>query len=89
VRVGCVLLLTLALSACAHRPEPRIETVEVPVPIAVKCAADPGPTPTYPDSDAALRAAPNIFERTKLLLAGRKLRIGREGELEAAVSGCR
>jgi hypothetical protein len=89
MRVGCVLLLALALSACAHRPEPRIMTVEVPVPIAVKCAADPGPSPTYPDTNEALRAAPDLFTRVQLLLAGRALRIGREGELEAAVSGCR
>lgn len=82
--VGAAVFLT----ACATRPEPVIRTVEVKVPVAIPCAADPGPDPVYPDTDAALRAAPNILERTRLLLAARLLRMAREAELKAAVAGC-
>ena len=35
-----------------------------------------------------LRAAPNLFERVKLLVAGRALRIGREAALMAAAQAC-
>jgi hypothetical protein len=79
----------LTLTACATASEPRIEVREVRVPVAVKCATDPGPRPEYPDTDAALAAVKDVFEASKLVMAGRALRIGREAELEAAVSGCR
>ena len=79
----------LTLTACATASEPTIRTVRVEVPVAVKCATDPGPRPEYPDTDAAIAGAPNVFELAKLYRAGRALRIGREAELEAAVSGCR
>ncbi|MDZ4374751.1 MAG: hypothetical protein U1C74_25505 [Phenylobacterium sp.] len=62
---------------------------EIRVPIPVRCAADPGPRPNYPDTEAALRDAPDIAERVKLIMAGRLLRQAREMELEAAISGCK
>jgi hypothetical protein len=79
----------LTLTACATASEPTIRTVRVEVPVAVKCATDPGPRPEYPDTDAAIAGAPNVFELAKLYRAGRALRIGREAELEASVAGCR
>lgn len=78
-----------AVAACATTSEPRIVVKEVRVPVPVKCAADPGPAPDLPDTSEALRQAPDLFEQVKLLLAGRKLRDARIGELEAANQGCR
>jgi hypothetical protein len=87
--IATASVLAWPLSACNTVPrEPPIRTVEVRVPVSTPCAAKPGPAPNYPDSDAALRGAPNLAEALKLLLAGRLLRIGREAELEAAVKGC-
>lgn len=79
----------LTASSCATTPEPRIEVRTVNVPVAVKCGTDPGPRPAYADTDTALRAAADIFESVKLLLAGRAQRMAREAELEAAGAGCR
>lgn len=89
IATAAIVLCGLGLVGCATTREPQIRTVEVKVPVPVKCSADPGPKPAYPDTDEALRAASDIFDRTKLLLAGRRLRIAREGELEAANAGCR
>lgn len=36
--------------------------------MSVPCAARVGPRPDYPDGDDALRAAPDLLERVKLLL---------------------
>jgi hypothetical protein len=79
----------LALAACATTPPaPRIvtKTVEVAVPVACKPAI--GPAPTYPDTDAALKAAPDVYRRVRLLVAGRLERIAREAELTAALGAC-
>jgi hypothetical protein len=84
-----VIIAGLSVAACQTTAEPRIEVREVRVPVAVKCATDPGPRPEYPDTDAAIAGAPNVFELAKLYRAGRALRIGREAELEASVAGCR
>lgn len=89
-RTCSILAVCFTCAACSTTPrEPEIRTVRVEVPVPVKCAADPGPRPDYPDTDAAIAGAPNIFELAKLYRAGRALRIAREGQLEASVSGCR
>lgn len=76
-------LIALLLAGCAHQPvEPIIRTVEVRVPVPVPCAIDI-PDPVYSDTPEALRAAPNLFERVKLLLAGREERAAHD-ELERA-----
>lgn len=83
--------LAFALAACGgERPpiEPIVRTVRVEVPVAVPCAAKVGARPDYPDGDDAVRAAPDLLERVKLLLAGREMRRAREAELEAALGGC-
>lgn len=90
-----VFVAALALAACAgkvvERPEPIVVTQEVKVPVPVPCATLQalGPEPTYPDTDAALKAAPSIFARVKLLAQGRLMRITRLAEYEVAKAACR
>jgi len=67
-------------------PAPTI--VKVPVPVPCVSAQLPGP-PDYPDTAAALRAAPDLAEFTRLLSAGWPLRDARLTALEAAVEACR
>lgn len=83
--------LAFALAACGGESppvEPLVRTVRVEVPVPTSCALKVGPKPDYPDGDEALRAAPDLFERVKLLLAGRGMRQSREAELEAALAPC-
>ena len=87
------LVAALLLASCASkptpRPEPVVQLVEVAVPIAVACTPDIGPEPVYIDTDAALKAAADLFERVKLLLAGRDQRIARDEVKTTALEGCR
>jgi hypothetical protein len=86
---GFAVLLALGLTACATRPaEPIIGSVEVKVPVAVQCPDRRAPQPAYPDTPDALAAAPDLFERVKLLLAGRLLRDERLKEDEGQVRAC-
>lgn len=84
----------LCLTACGdEHPKsageiPIIKTVEVVAPIATGCVpANIAGPPDYPDTDAALRAAPGPAERYQLLYAGRKVRTARLNELEPVVTG--
>lgn len=95
--LAAAILIILTLSACAHDPvppEPIIRTVEVQVPVDdPACAREAEASlvdnpPDYPDTDQALREAPNLFERVKLLLAGRIMRAAREDALNEAISSC-
>lgn len=87
--VACATAVgTVLLTACATTPEPKIITRTVNVPIAVKCAAPLTAEPIYSDTPESLRAAPDIFSRVQLLLAGRAQRQARITELTAAISGC-
>jgi len=92
-----ILAACLALAGCGttriERPEPIIRTVEVKVPVddpacAREAVARLGEAPAYPDTPEAIRAAPNLFERVKLLLAGRELRIAREAAITDALEAC-
>lgn len=83
------LLLASCASKPAPRPEPVVQIVEVAVPVALACEPDIGPEPAYIDTDTALTAAADLFERVKLLLAGRDQRIARDGVKNAALEGCR
>jgi len=87
-RLGAVVLAGAALAACATAPVGRAapRTVDLPTPIA--CRADVGPPPVYPDTDDTLRAAADLFERVKLLAAGRLMRMARERDLTAALGAC-
>ena len=69
-------------------PDPKVVTVTVDHPVAVQCRPDIGPEPAYPDTDAALKAAPDLFHRVQLLVAGRLLRIARDGQKTAALAQC-
>lgn len=84
-----LILAAVFLTACASTP-PRtiITTVPVNVAVPVRCNPMIGPQPMYPDTTDALRSAPDIFERVKLILAGRDLRDAREIELSKALAGC-
>lgn len=73
-----------ACAAASPSTAPRVALTPVPV----TCAVDPGAPPDFPDTEAAIRAAPDIFERAKLYAAGRLLRIGWEARLSAALAGC-
>ena len=48
-----------------------------------------GGAPRYPDTDAALRAAPGAADRYQLMAAGRIVRQQRLEELERVLAGCR
>lgn len=84
-------LCALALAGCAtgaQAPSAPIAPVIVhdktPVPCVVR---EPALAP-YPDTDAALKAAGDIFGRVRLLMAGRALRSANEAALRAAAAGC-
>ena len=70
------LLASVMLAGCAHDPG-KIELQTVNVPVPVHCKPNIKPSETFPDTDQALKSAPDIFERVKLLLAGRDLRTAR------------
>lgn len=91
------IIAALALGACSHTdtppPEPTIKVVEVQVPVddpacAREAVARLGEAPAYPDTPEAITAAANLFERVKLLLAGRELRAAREAALKGALEAC-
>lgn len=82
-------ILSITLAACATtKPEPQIVTKEVQVPVMVKCHPDIGPEPDYPDTDARLKAAPDLFSKVQLLVAGRLMRLSRDAVKSAALSAC-
>jgi hypothetical protein len=88
---GLILLAVLPLAACATpaAPPPRIVTVEVAVPVSSPCVpASLAAPPEYPDTDAALRAAPDAASRYQLTFAGRLLRMARLNEVEPIVAAC-
>ena len=84
--IGLVGLVVL-LSACATT-EPVINTVvqKVEVPIAVPCEVE---VPVRPDFNFdKLTPEQDVFEKTRALLADRKLHLGYETELLAALNSC-
>jgi hypothetical protein len=81
------ILGALLLAGCATA-EPRIVIKEVKVPVPVVCATKAGPDPAFSDTPEALRAAADLFEQVKLLLAGRNQRDARIAELKADNAGC-
>lgn len=63
------------------------QTTQVKVPVPVSCAAMVEAL-MAPDTPDAIKAAPNIQARVRLLLAGRKLRDGKISELQDALAAC-
>lgn len=85
-----VPFLFLAACGTTRASEPRIEIqrVEVPVPVPCPIRQNVGPRQTFPDTDAALQAAKDLFDRVRLLMAGRELREARIERLEDAADVC-
>lgn len=78
------------LAACATRPEPVIRTVEVKVPVPVSCVpVSLRQEPSYPDTDAALKATKEGGDMLRLLAAGRLLREQWLREVRPVLKGCR
>jgi len=75
------------LGACAHtEPVIKIEIREVLVPISVPCQAE---VPVKPDFKfKALKAEDNLFDKSKTVLADRKLHLAYEEELLTALKSC-
>ncbi|WP_091739794.1 hypothetical protein [Phenylobacterium immobile] len=87
---SCLILTVFAGAGCATAPEPVVRTVEVKVPVSRSCI----PTtlrqePTFPDTDAALRATAGPDDLIKLLAAGRLLRDQWLAEVRPVLRGCR
>jgi hypothetical protein len=82
------ILLVAPMAACATAGDRDAAPRVVPAPVIQTCPASLGAAPAYPDTEAALAAARDIFGGVQLLLAGRALRQARERELEAALAVC-
>ncbi|MCA3711294.1 MAG: hypothetical protein IM667_00790 [Phenylobacterium sp.] len=81
-----LILAALALAGCATTGE----TITVKVPVPVPCVSkDLPPPPTYTDTLAALQAAADQGEFTRLLAGNWPVRDARLKALEAAVDACR
>lgn len=85
-----LVILALTLASCATAPQRVVDVppTTVPVIVAASCVADLPPPMDYPDTDTAMAAASNIFVKAQLVMAGRKMRIQREIELNIALAGC-
>jgi hypothetical protein len=88
IRTCLIVLFGLACAACASSTGRVTSIREVPTPLIATCHPSIAAAEPFPDSDEALRAAPNLFGRVRLLVAGRLLRIARQRELEAALRAC-
>lgn len=88
IAIAATVSMAGPLAGCATPPEPKIETRIVEVPVAVKCAVTIPVEPAYPDTKEALAAAPGIFAKVQLLLAGREVREAYKNEVKAALIGC-
>lgn len=82
-----VLILALMLSACASSPIISTVVQKVEVPVTIPCKAE---EPVKPDFNFDKLAEENdIFDKAKALLADRKLHLGYETELSAALKSCK
>lgn len=82
-----IYLLPLLLVGCATTdPVISVETQTVKVPVVVPCKALIPVVPTF--SFDTIDPAQDIFEKTKILLSDRKLHLGYEAELLAALNSC-
>jgi hypothetical protein len=89
-RICSVLAVSLNISACAGAPKPPPPPKVVIKPVPVSCVPKGFPeAPTYPDTDAGLKAAPDGPSRFLMLGAGRVLRDQRLKETEAVIKACR
>lgn len=83
-----ILVSVIALVGCATDTPPGINTViqRVEIPIAVPCKAE---VPIKPALNFdKLTIEQDIFDKTKAALADRKIQLGYETELLAALNSC-
>lgn len=89
VRPALAPCAALLLASCGTAREGPVRIVTVNKPVAVACVPAGFTTaPEYPDTDEALRRAPDAAERYRLVFAGRLLRDARLGELEPVIEAC-
>ncbi len=83
-----IIIAALAISGCATTSPPGINTViqKVEVPIAVPCKVEMPKKPEF--NFDKLSQDQDVFDKTKALLADRKLHIGYELELSTALNSC-
>jgi hypothetical protein len=80
------IVLAILLSGCASDPVIQVKTVTVEVPVQIPCKAI---VPAKPDFNFDKLGADNdVFDKTKAVLADRKLHLGYEAELLAALNSC-
>lgn len=90
IHIGIAGAACVALAACGTVREPQVRTVEVNTPVATSCIDKRlRDEPTYPVTDATLKAAPGPAERLSQLGAIYILMKQRLAELEPAVRACR
>lgn len=88
------LAAMLLATGCGHMqvepPAVPVQTITVKeqVPVPCKALVDLGPEPDYPDTDAAIKAAPNVAERARLYATGRAMRVERLAKYAAAKISC-
>ena len=86
MRAYLTIPAALLLAGCVTPGQTITVKVPTPVPFVSK---DLPPPPTYPDTPAALKAAPDQAELLRLLAAGWPLRVARGEALENALTICR
>lgn len=81
------LIFVIMLAGCATtEPATKIVIQKEEIPVAVPCKVA---VPVKPDYNFdKLTEDKDIFDKTKALLADRKLSQGYEGELQAALNSC-
>jgi hypothetical protein len=79
--------VVLALVACAHTdPTVKVEIKKVEIPIAVPCKAEVPAKPSF--KFETLKTDDDLFDKSKTLLADRKLHLAYEEELLTALKSC-
>lgn len=87
--LGLLMFASLCLAACATKGVIPVQVVTVDRPVAVSCIpADSPNAPAYPDTPAALKAAPDLGVWAGLMAAGWGERVARTAYLEALRADC-
>ncbi len=87
--VAAAAIAILALVGCGTTSsEQPTRVVTVHDVVTAKCSPKLDVEPTYPDTDAALANAPDIFGGVQLLKEGRALRTAYIASLQAALRAC-
>lgn len=80
-------VLALVLAGCAGQNEAlKVQVVDIPVP--VDCVPILPPKPDFADTADKITAAPNVYERGRLMAIGRLQHYAWESVMEAALSAC-